>query len=133
MSRDPQNPIAGSADVTQLAVERTLLAHERTLMAWIRTSMAMITLGFSLYKFFFYLREWEPERHAASAFGARAYGLVMIATGVVSLAIAIWQHRREVKRLGELYPDAPFSLATWLALLIVGLGVLAFGAAVFQQ
>jgi putative membrane protein len=120
-------------DQARLAVERTYLAHERTLMAWIRTSVAMITLGFSIYKFFFFLREVEPQKPVEQLFGARAYGLVMIAIGVITLAIATWQHRRELKRLGAFEDDLPSSLSTVLAALIVSLGVVAFGAAVFRQ
>jgi putative membrane protein len=114
-------------------LERTFLAHERTLMAWIRTSVAMITLGFSIYKFFFFLREMEPGKHVEQLFGARAYGLVMIAIGVVTLAVATWQHRRDLKRLGSYDFDLPSSLSTILAALIASLGILAFGAAVFSQ
>ncbi len=46
-------------DSTALAVERTRLAHERTLMAWVRTSVSLISFGFTIYKFFEYLRESE--------------------------------------------------------------------------
>ena len=43
-------------DATKLAVERTRLAYERTLMAWVRTSTSLISFGFTIYKFFQYLR-----------------------------------------------------------------------------
>ena len=46
-------------DSTVLAIERTRLAHERTLMAWVRTSTSLISFGFSIYKFFEYLKESE--------------------------------------------------------------------------
>ena len=49
---------AASLDTsTKLAVERTRLAHERTLMAWVRTATSLISFGFTVYKFFDYLRE----------------------------------------------------------------------------
>ena len=50
----------GTADLpnaTQLAVERTRLAYERTLMAWVRTATSLISFGFTIYKFFQFLRE----------------------------------------------------------------------------
>ena len=49
-----------SADLpaaTRLAVDRTRLAYERTLMAWTRTATSLISFGFTIYKFFEYLRE----------------------------------------------------------------------------
>jgi putative membrane protein len=42
---------------TALALDRTLLAYDRTLMAWVRTATSLISLGFTIYKFFQYLRE----------------------------------------------------------------------------
>ena len=42
---------------TDLGYERTRLAADRTLMAWIRTSVSMISFGFTIFKFFMYLRE----------------------------------------------------------------------------
>jgi putative membrane protein len=53
------SPATSLPDATQLAVERTTLAHERTLMAWVRTSVSLISFGFTIYKFFQYLRESE--------------------------------------------------------------------------
>ena len=58
---------AAAPDQMKLALERTYLAHERTLMAWVRTATSLITFGFTLYKFFFYLQEQEPAKHAEQA------------------------------------------------------------------
>ena len=54
----------------------------------------------------------------------------MIAIGVVTLAVATWQHRQNMKRLRAHYPDAPFSLALVLAALMSALGILALAAAI---
>ncbi len=115
--------IVAPPDQTQMALERTHLAYERTLMAWIRTSAALITAGFTLYKFFEYLI--EPGRQAQHALGSRAYGMCLIVIGVVTLALATWQHQQSLKRLRVQYPDVPFSLATLAATLVSGLGILA--------
>ncbi len=128
----PSQPTA-TPDQTQLALERTFLAHERTLMAWIRTSVAMITLGFSLYKFFIFLQAVEPDKHPQHVFGIRSYGLLMIGLGVGTLAIATRQHRRDLKRLSVYYHDAPGSLSTLLALVIIVVGILAFASTAFWQ
>jgi putative membrane protein len=128
------------SDQVTLAQERTFLAHERTLMAWIRTAASLITFGFTLFKFFEYLTDQDlvhtQERLQTHAqqhlLGARTYGMAMIVIGVVTLALATWQHRIVMKRLRAQYPEAPFSLALLLAALISGLGILALIATVYR-
>jgi putative membrane protein len=120
-------------DQVSLAFERTYLAHERTLMAWIRTAASLITFGFTLYKYFQYLHEQEPARQTHQLLGARTYGTIMIAIGVVTLALATWQHQWSIKRLRGQYPDTPFSLAFLLAFMISGLGILALVTALYPE
>ena len=57
---------AALPDATRLAVERTRLAYERTLMAWTRTATSLISFGFTIYKFFQYLREDRPVADASA-------------------------------------------------------------------
>jgi putative membrane protein len=101
-------------------------------MAWVRTATGLITFGFTLYKFFFYLREQEPEKHAEQLIGPRTYGLVMMGLGVFTLAAAAWQHRQQTKRLRTQYA-APFSLSLVLAAFIAVLGILGFVAAALRE
>ena len=119
-------------DQMTLALERTFLAHERTLMAWTRTATSLITFGFTLYKFFEYLRERPETTAAARPLGARAFGLTMIGIGVVTLIVAAAQHRIQMRRLAAHYPDAPMSLALLLAGLIAVLGILGFLSGMLQ-
>jgi len=120
---------AGTAplpDATKLAIDRTRLAHERTLMAWVRTSTSLISFGFTIYKFFQYLRDEQPARVAAQRFGPRAYALLMMGIGVFALVLATFEHRRSLQSLRHQYGGYPIpsSLATLLAALISGLGIL---------
>ena len=109
---------------TDLAVDRTRLAHERTLMAWVRTATSLITFGFTIYKFFQFLREkGEVHNHLL---GPREFALLMIGIGLTALFLATVQQRREMKTLRRSYPTVPYSLATVLAALISILGILAF-------
>ena len=94
---------------TVLATDRTRLAHDRTLMAWVRTSTSLISFGFTIYKFFQYLRE-QNEVRSNRLFGPREYALLMISAGVVALLFATLQHRCDMKALRALYPEVPFSL-----------------------
>ena len=41
--------------------------------------------------------------------------MIMIGIGVLTLVVACFQHRVQMRRLNEFYPDAPFSLALLLA------------------
>jgi putative membrane protein len=116
---------------TRLAYERTYLAHERTLMGWVRTALSLITFGFTIAKFFEFLREKHTER--APLLGPRAVGIIMIATGLVALALATVQHRRASKVLHEHCPDLPPSLAGVMAAFIALLGILALLSAILRQ
>jgi putative membrane protein len=133
MPDDLVNQAVSFVDQAQMAMERTYLAHERTLLAWVRTGTSLVTFGFTLYKFFQYLHEQYPDRHPASLLGARPLGMMLIAIGVLTLALACWQHRQATQRLRKQCPDIPFSPAYVLAALMAALGVLALIAPLFQR
>jgi putative membrane protein len=124
---------ANLPDATELALDRTDLAHERTLMAWVRTAVSLITFGFSIYKFFQFLREQQPGESVRRIFGPREFGLIMITIGVISLLFATMQNWQLRKRLKERYHDLPYSLATVIAALISLLGILALLSVIFRQ
>jgi len=120
-------------DATQLAVERTRLAHERTLMAWIRTATSLISFGFTIYKFFQFLREQNEATHSDRFFGSRGFALLMILTGLVALVLATVQHRWDMKSLRTPETKAPYSLATAIAIVVAGLGVLGLLLVILRQ
>jgi putative membrane protein len=127
---------AGAAnlpDATELALDRTHLAHERTLMAWVRTAVSLISFGFTIYKFFQYMREQQPGQQVRHLLGPREFAIIMIAIGVVSLLLATLQNWHSRKRLKERYHETPNSLATVIAALISLLGILALIAVIFRQ
>ena len=108
---------------TKLAVERTRLAHERTLMAWVRTATSLISFGFTIYKFFQYLRESQGAP-TSGAIGPRGFGGLMIGIGIASLILATVSHQRSMRALRADYGGLiPYSLSTILAGLIGILGV----------
>jgi putative membrane protein len=132
MVAEASAPESSGSSSTLLAAERTRLAHDRTLMAWIRTSISLISFGFTIYKFFQYMQE-KGTAASDRLLGPREFALLMISIGIVALALASWQHRRDMKALRALYPEVPYSLATVLAGLISILGVVALLAAIFRQ
>jgi putative membrane protein len=113
---------AALPDATRLAVERTRLAYERTLMAWTRTATSLISFGFTIYKFFQYLREGKPGADAG-ALGPRGFALLMIGIGLTALVLATVEHRQSMSALRTEYGTVPYSLATVVASLIAILGV----------
>ena len=128
--------MADSTDVPtpeqlQLALERTYLPHERTMMAWVRTATSLIAFGFTLYKTFYYLHQNDPVKHPEQPLGARVFGILMIAIGMVTLLLAAWQHQQQMKQLRVHYPNAPFSLSLVVTVLIAMLGLVAIAATVF--
>lgn len=120
-------------DATELALDRTHLAHERTLMAWVRTSVSLITFGFTIYKFFQYMREQQQIVEARRLIGPREFALIMITIGVVSLLLATLQNWQSRISLKKRYHETPDSLATMIAAVISLLGILALIAVIFRQ
>ena len=118
---------------TKLAIERTRLAHERTLMAWVRTATSLISFGFSIYKFFQYLRESQGAP-TSGAIGPREFGGLMIGIGIAALILATIGHRRSMRTLRTDYGALiPYSLSTVVAGLIGGLGVILLVAVLLRM
>jgi putative membrane protein len=118
---------------TRLALDRTRLAHERTLMAWVRTSTSLIAFGFTIYKFFQYLRESQSPAPESRTFGPREFALLMIGMGVAALVVATIEHRRNLHALRTEYGRVPYSLATVIAMLMSVLGLVGLVAVFLHQ
>lgn len=119
-------------DANQLAADRTRLAHERTLMAWIRTAVSLISFGFAIFKFFQFLRESKPDQPPHSAVGPHLFAILMITIGLTALVLAWIQTRQELKLLRQQAGPAPYSLASVIAAMVAGLGVVALTAVAFR-
>lgn len=79
---------------------RTLLGLQRTLMAAVRTAASLVGFGFTVAQFFQRLQGNVPDGlRMMNPETPRIVGLVLIATGVVSLAIFTWQYWSAVKYL----------------------------------
>jgi putative membrane protein len=109
---------------TDLAIDRTILAHERTLMAWVRTATSLISFGFTIYKFFDYLRD---SNQLASAprhlFGPRAFATGMLAVGLIALVLAILEHHHSRALLAAGGARMHRSLALVVAVFVAALGI----------
>ena len=123
MSQTPARPLDSG---TVLAVDRTRLAYERTLMAWVRTAVSLISFGFTIYKFF----EFDAGKDAIARMPShvltpRQFGMIMISTGLISLALASFDHYRNMKRIGDQYGEGTRSVSLVVAVIVSGMGILA--------
>ncbi len=72
---------------------RTRMSLERTLMSWVRTSTALIGFGFTIVQFFKNTYGGPNNNTMLHPEMPRYLGLALMASGVVSLFIALWQYR----------------------------------------
>lgn len=116
---------AGEPKPYDLGYERTRMAADRTLMAWIRTSVSMISFGFTIVKFFQYLRS-EALADQLSTIGTRHLGLALVLLGTALLGLAIVEYLAYQRKLSRwMKQKFPVSTALIAALLIAVLGILA--------
>jgi putative membrane protein len=125
-------PATSATTSTDLAVDRTRLAHDRTLMAWIRTAASLISFGFTIYKFFQYLKD-KGELKEGRIFGPREFAMSLIAIGLAALVFATIQNRRDVRVMRAHFAHVPYSMATVVAGLVGLLGVITFVAVLLRQ
>jgi putative membrane protein len=116
---------------TDLAFIRTAWAADRTLMAWVRTAISMIGFGFTIYKFFQYLREAE-DVVLVRLRGPRNLGLTLIALGTVALVVAAIQHWQTIRKLRERSEVIESSMTLPVAVVVAIVGVIAFVSIVLR-
>lgn len=120
----------GEPDSTHLALDRTWLAHERTLMAWVRTATAMISFAFTIYKFFqFETGHGTPVTHGL--FTPRDFALVLVSIALVTLLMATFSHRKDVRGLA-VHMGKRRSMAELVAALISLFGLAVLFSALFH-
>jgi inner membrane protein YidH len=121
-----ESPESLAHERTDAAMTRTRMAAERTLMAWIRTSLSMISFGFTILKFFQFLKESQgPSGHFR---GERTHhlGLALISIGTLILIPVIFQNYSQMKKLSVQDKGPVWSLALIVAIIVGGLGLFAF-------
>jgi putative membrane protein len=77
---------------THFSWMRTRMSLERTLMSWVRTATALIGFGFTIVQFFEHFKAMSHVRQAEIPDMPRYLGLALIGSGVVALAVAVWQY-----------------------------------------
>lgn len=108
---------------TEMSLTRTRFAAERTLMSWIRTSFSMIGFGFTIIKFFQFLKT-SPE-YATQASGTTHLGIFLILLGIFGLIPGMIEHRRTLNELSAVDGKPRWSYAYLFAILVGLLGLYA--------
>jgi putative membrane protein len=126
---------------TGMSFQRTRMSADRTLMSVIRTSLALISFGFTIYQFFARLLD---SNVIESANAGRNFGLALVLLGVAMIVLGIVYHvhfmhglrnlREEMTEEGLIHGQSgyPVSLTLIIALLLLGLGLLAITSMVFD-
>jgi putative membrane protein len=114
---------------------RTRLSLERTLLSWERTAIALLGFGFTIAKFFDYLKSASGVKPAALPQAPKLFGLALILASIVVLAISMWQYLWGIRYLRappfdqiapaqEARMNTP-ALAVCVALILIGIGAFA--------
>ncbi|HEU4427513.1 MAG TPA: DUF202 domain-containing protein [Myxococcota bacterium] len=119
------------ADQVALALDRTRLAYDRTLMAGVRTGLSLITFGFSVYKFF--ALEGRGAVRAEGALGSRAFGILLIGGGLITLLVSVLQYAAGVRELRRLGAEVRSSMPALIAGVVSALGIVALTAAILRH
>lgn len=124
-----------------MAFQRTRLSADRTLMSVIRTALALITFGFTLSRTFRYFVSAHIFEHDPVP---ERFGEVLVLLGVLLLVLGISYHvafmlelRRQRSRMKDerlIFGESsyPASLVLIVAVLLLGVGVLAFLSTMFH-
>ena len=125
---------------TGMSFQRTRMSADRTLMSVIRTSLSLIGFGFTLFQVFQKLHESNVLK---SAEAPRHFGLTLVVLGVAMLVGGIGYHvsymlglrreRAQLKADGLIHAESqfPLSLTLTVAILLLGIGLLAIVSMVF--
>jgi len=132
---DPSTEL--SSRRTGMSFQRTRLSADRTLMSVIRTSLSLIGFGFTIFQVFQKLHDADVL-HSSSA--PRYFGDALVWLGIAMLVLGIVYHvnfmiglrkeRMQLHAQGLLHAEShfPVSMTLIVAILLLGLGVLAIAS-----
>ncbi len=125
---------------TGMSFQRTRMSADRTLMSVIRTSLSLIGFGFTLFQVFQKLHESNVLKSGKAPLH---FGLTLVVLGVAMLVVGIGYHvsfmyglrreRAQLKADGLIHAESqfPLSLTLTVAILLLGIGLLAIVSMVF--
>ena len=110
----------------ELARERNRIAADRSLLSFVRSSVTLITIGFGIDRV---ITALSPASSHPEAW-LYSLSLVLIGTGVLSLALASLDYAGEMQRLSR--PDYDFT-PRWSLASLTGWTIFAIGVIVFLK
>ncbi|HKU38970.1 MAG TPA: DUF202 domain-containing protein [Polyangiales bacterium] len=120
---------------TGMSFQRTRMSADRTLMSVIRTSLSLISFGFTIHQAFRHLQESGTLRSTEAPV---RFGAALLLLGVTTLVLGIGYHllfmrqlrvqREQMKADGLIHAESPYpvSMTLIIAVLLLGIGLLAF-------
>jgi len=119
---------------------RARLSIESTLMAWLRTAVALIGFGFIIVQVFDWLQSQAAGKPMLLADAPRNLGLALIGSGILGIAVALYQYRQLTTYLWSgkfLGIDGIAEKPYWtplfaVSILIALVGVVAFVTVLFR-
>jgi putative membrane protein len=124
---------------TGMSFQRTRMSADRTLMSVIRTALSLIGFGFTIFQVFQKLHDAGVIKTARTP---RNFGESLVYLGIAMLVAGIGYHvafmtglrrlRDSLKRSGLIHAEShfPLSLTLTVAVLLLGIGVMAIVAMV---
>jgi putative membrane protein len=119
---------------------RTRFSVERTMMSLVRTAVSLIGFGFAIVQFFERLQQTPGTRPVYLPDAPHYLGLALMACGVLTLLVSIWQYWWTLRYLWS-DPYTPLagmkqgglqSSAVGIAILLVLVGVFAIVVVLFR-
>jgi putative membrane protein len=127
-----QGDSPGPPDASHAGDPRVLLAIERTSLAWTRTALALMGFGFVVARLGLFLRELAGAGSGAAPGGMLAQsshslwlGTALVVLGLGVQGFALVEHRQRVRqfRRNEAFTSGRWSLAAFVGLAVIGIGV----------
>ena len=142
-SKSPADQISveQSSRRTGMSFQRTRMSADRTLMSVIRTSLSLIGFGFTIFQAFQKLHEANVVKTSGAP---RHFGEALVMLGIAMLVLGIAYHvtfmiglrkeREALKRDGLIHAESqfPVSLTLLVAILLLGIGVMAILSMLFE-
>lgn len=105
-------------------------------MSWVRTATALIGFGFTIVQFFERLHTMDNVAPATRPEMPRYLGLALIAAGVLSLLVSVWQYHWVVnymwsppfRSVAGLRKDGMQTPLYFIVIALIFIGLFAFGA-----
>jgi putative membrane protein len=110
------------------------------MMSWQRTAVALIGFGFAIVQYLEHLEETPGARSAYIPHAPRYLGLALIASGILALAISLWQYAWAIRYLwGEPYTplagvtrEGKHTPVMAVAIVLILIGLFAFFAVLLR-